>query len=79
MYYVFLNIETTGNIRVPFGQIAHLVSPDMQNTSLSPVFNSRRHGGGEVNLTAINFCSLTDYQKLWHNCSLFIKTSFDPN
>ena len=46
MYYVFLNIETTGNIRVPFGQIAHLVSPDMQKTSLSPVFNSRRHGGG---------------------------------
>ena len=28
---------------------------------------------------ALNFCSLTDYQKLWHNCSLFVKTSFDPN
>ena len=28
---------------------------------------------------ALNFCSLTDYQKLWHNCSLFVKTSFDFN
>ena len=28
---------------------------------------------------ALNFCSSTDYQKLWHNCSLFVKTSFDPN
>ena len=28
---------------------------------------------------ALNFCSLTDYQKLWHNCSLFVKTSFDSN
>ena len=28
---------------------------------------------------ALNFCSLNDYQKLWHNCSLFVKTSFDPN
>ena len=27
----------------------------------------------------LNFYSLTDYQKLWHNCSLFVKTSFDPN
>ena len=39
---------------------------------------------GAVNLNpppsiflALNFCSLTDYQKLWHNCSLFVKTSFD--
>ena len=28
---------------------------------------------------ALNFCSLTDYQKLWHNCSLFVKTSLDFN
>ena len=48
--------------------------------------NPRRHKGGGVNLTpppsiilALNFCSLTDYQKLWPNCSLFVKTSFDPN
>ena len=27
---------------------------------------------------ALNFCSLTDYKKLWHNCSLFVKISFDP-
>ena len=26
----------------------------------------------------LNYCPLTDYQKLWHNCSLF-KTSFDFN
>ena len=25
------------------------------------------------------FCSLTDCQKLWHNCSLFVNTSFDTN
>ena len=28
---------------------------------------------------ALNFCSLTDSQKLWHNCSLFVNTSFDTN
>ena len=28
---------------------------------------------------ALNFCSLTDCQKLWYNCSLFVNTSFDPN
>ena len=28
---------------------------------------------------ALNFFTLTDYQKPWHNCSLFVKTSFDPN
>ena len=28
---------------------------------------------------ALNFCSLTDYQKLWHNCSLFVKTFSDRN
>ena len=27
---------------------------------------------------ALNFCSSTDYQKLWHDCSLFL-LSFDPN
>ena len=41
--------------------------------------------GGGVNLNppsiflALNFCSMTDYQNLWRNFSLFIKTSFDPN
>ena len=40
----------------------------------------RRHkgGGGRGQFLALNFCSLTNYQKLWHNCSLFVKTSFDP-
>ena len=28
---------------------------------------------------ALNFCSLTDCQKLWHNFSLFVNTSFDTN
>ena len=29
---------------------------------------------------ALNFRSfMTDYQKLWYNCSLFVNTSFDPN
>ena len=27
----------------------------------------------------LNFCSLTDCQKVWHNCSLFVNTSFDTN
>ena len=42
-------------------------------------------GGGGVKLTppsiflALNFCSLTDCQKLWYNCSLFVNTSFDTN
>ena len=27
----------------------------------------------------LNFWSLTDCQKLWHNCSLFVNTSFDTN
>ena len=30
-------------------------------------------------LLALNFCSSTDCQKLWHNCSLFVNTSFDTN
>ena len=41
----------------------------------------RRHkggGGGGGHFLALNFCSLTNYLKLWHNCSLFVKTSFDP-
>ena len=46
---------------------------------------SRSLEGGGVKLTppsiflALNFCSLTDCQKLWHNCSLFVNTSFDIN
>ena len=40
-------------------------------------------GGGEIDppsiFLALNFCSLTDCQKLWHNCSLFVNTSFDTN
>ena len=45
--------------------------------------NPKSHEG--VNLTpptiflALNFCSFTDCQKLWHNCSLFVNTSFDTN
>ena len=40
-------------------------------------------GGGQIDppsiFLALNFCSLTDCQKLWHNCSLFVNTSFDIN
>ena len=28
---------------------------------------------------ALNFYSFTDCQKLWHNCSLFVNTSFNTN
>ena len=40
-------------------------------------------GGGHFDtpsgfLALMFFCSLTDYQKLSHNCSLFVKTSVDP-
>ena len=46
----------------------------------------RGGGGGGLQLTpppsiflALNLCSLTDCPKLWHNCSLFVNTSFDTN
>ena len=54
-------------------------------------FNLRRHkrergGGGGCQsdptlsiVLALNFCSLTDCQKFWYNCSLFVNTSFDLN
>ena len=54
---------------------------DRKSTS----FNPRRHkGGGQTDhplsmFLALNFCPLTDYQKLYYNCSLFVNTSFDPN
>ena len=51
---------------------------------LQQLFNPRSLEGGRVKLTpprllALNFCSLTDCQKLWHNCFLFVNTSFDTN
>ena len=53
---------------------------------VNDLINPRRHkrrGGGQSDtpsiFLALNLCSLTDYQKLWHNCSLLVKTSFDPN
>ena len=43
----------------------------------------RGGGGGQIDplsiFLALNCCSLTDCQKLWHNCSLFVNTSFDTN
>ena len=27
----------------------------------------------------LKFCCLTNCQKFWYNCSLFVDTSFDPN
>ena len=46
--------------------------------------NPRSLEGGQIDpppsiFLALNFCSLTDCQKLWHNCSLFVNTSFDTN
>ena len=39
-------------------------------------------GGGQINSPRFfwlfkNFYSLTECQKLWHNCSLFVNKSFD--
>ena len=39
-------------------------------------------GGGGLKMNpliflALNFCCLTDCQKFWHNCSLFMNISFD--
>ena len=39
----------------------------------------RREQSDSSIFLALSFYSLTDYQKLWHNCSLFVKTSFDFN
>ena len=41
-------------------------------------------GGGQIDpppsiFLTLSFCSLTDCQKLWHNFSLFVNTSFDTN
>ena len=49
-----------------------------QKREFSKSLNPRSlEGGGGVNpsiFLALNFCSLTDCQKLWHNCSLFVNT-----
>ena len=54
--------------------------------ALQFLFNPRSLEGRGVKLTpppsiflTLNFCSLTDCQKLWHNYSLFVITSFDTN
>ena len=54
--------------------------------SISLTLEALGGGGGGVQLTprpsiflALYFCSLTDCQKHWHNCSLFVNTSFDTN
>ena len=42
-------------------------------------------GGGGVGWVSgqvflpLNFCSFTNLQMLWHNCLLFVRTSFDLN
>ena len=47
---------------------------------------SRGGGGGGRGQTdlpsiflALNFCCLTDCQKIWYSCSLLVTTSFDSN
>ena len=62
--------------------ILDLSAADVHTSILFLALEGIRMGG--VNLTTsiflvLNFCSLTDYQNLWHNCSLFVKTSFNPN
>ena len=53
--------------------------------SMSNTLNPRKLEGGRVQINpsrfifGFKFCSLTDCQKLWHNCSLFVNTSFDTN
>ena len=53
--------------------------------SMSNTLNPRKLEGGRVQISPSRFifgfkcCSLTDCQKLWHNCSLFVSTSFDTN
>ena len=40
-------------------------------------------GGAQIDplfeLFDFKFCCLTDYHKLWSNCSLFVNTSYDAN
>ena len=46
---------------------------------------SRGGGGGRGQtdlpsiFLALNFCCLTDCQKIWYSCSLLVTTSFDSN
>ena len=32
-----------------------------------------------LDILALDFCCLTNCQKLWYNCSLFLNTFFDAN
>ena len=55
-----------------------------ENSFFSLTLEALRRGGGDQIDTpsiflALSFCSLSDCQKLWHNCSLFMNTSFDTN
>ena len=61
-----------------------LTSYHKNQTCSVPLTLENIRGGGQSdhppsNFLALNFCSLTDCQKLRHNCSLFVKTSFDLN
>ena len=51
-------------------------SQELVTDSKSTFPSPRRYKGIFL---ALNFCFLTDYQKLWYTCFLFVKTSFDPN
>ena len=44
-----------------------------------PYLEALGEGGGGGGLWLYILCSLTNYQELWHNCSLFVNTSFDTN
>ena len=66
-----------------------LIAPSLSNIKnisrefISPAPTPKGGGGGQIEtpwiFLALNYCSLTDYEKLWSNCSLFVNTSFDVN
>ena len=71
---------------LPYHGTVHTTKLGSKLSSSSPFNRSSLEGGGgwgqidpHSMFLALNFCSLTDCQKLWHNCSLFVNTSFDIN
>ena len=58
----------------------NIVSSDVE---VSDTLTLEALRGGQIDppsiFLALNFCSLTDYQKIWYDCFLFVNTSFDTN
>ena len=77
---VMCSLAVSPQIRI----IARIYMGNCQNFPNSIVLTLEGIKGGQSDpppsiFLSLNFCSLTDYQKLWHNCSLLVKTSFDLN